>query len=154
MGAIRLFGLGLLLASIASCTGTGSKPNEYGGQPVAVEIRVVAPAGPGPETGAFALRGWVLNPPGLVQLGGRDRLTAFANLLERDGADSKAVEDAREELVVELNRLALHRLSSSTQTVELEPKPHTVVVEHGTELRHIAVNVVKLTKPFGVDFQL
>ena len=143
----------LLATSLASCASVGSEPEDFGGNPVSVEITIAASNASSPEgSSPIPVRGWVLNAPGLLEIGGRDRLTEFETLREQEG--DATVEAARNELIADLNKYSLHQLNSSIQSVMIEPKLHTLVVEDGDRLRHAVIQVVTLQRPYSFKFEL
>ena len=148
--------LALLTAlTTSSCASMGTEPEGFGGKPVPVKVIIERPA-PSPQEASTAkalpVRAWVLNAPGLQAIGGREALTDFATLLEQ--GDAAQVEDARKKLIAALNNKALFKVLTPVQTVEIETKLHTVVVEDGQQLLHRLVNVAMLDYPYKIRFQL
>ena len=146
--------LGVVLAA-SSCASTGEQAMDFGGNPVPVEIEVVAvrenPSSASVRDG-FPVQAWVLNTAGMLSIGGRDQLTDYGTLVEQGPeAEAKAM---RAGLVGKLNKEALHTITWSLETVSIEPKLHTLVVVDGLRLRHELIDVIRLDAPYKFRLQL
>ena len=150
----KVISLGVVLAA-SSCASTGEQAMDFGGNPVPVEIEVVAvrenPSSASVRDG-FPVQAWVLNTAGMLSIGGRDQLTDYGTLVEQGPeAEAKAMRAA---LVGKLNKEALHTITWSLETVSIEPKLHTLVVVDGLRLRHELIDVIRLDAPYKFRLQL
>ena len=139
---------------VSSCASIATE--RFGGNPVSVAIEIrssqsAATSVPTPAT--FPVRAWVLNTAGLKKIGGRIALTNYATDLEFN-ENAESVKLHKENLITMMNAEALLIMSNSVETVSIETKLHTMVVEDGQKLLHTVMDVVRLDAPYKFQFDI